>query len=460
MSNVSTFSAKIVQELTNWKTAGIAGGITLSMLLASAGIYQISYGKTNLQQIAISYEEVQDSGYSVKNISLQSTTKENLHYNLDFELQKEGETIAIALDDIDLSLMIPAAPESAKGNAELVKWFILEREFNRQRVVFQADSPHLQVKGDRQLKANNLSVHLTNNCLGAGYWEIAVFAEENGAAKKIYQGFFDFPRGSYKNFVETVNKDSYWQYAQGIESWYPGTTFFKGQTLDFSTLRSVKNERKVAVNDLKNETVFTVAEQKQKANLIVDDTQQDWQTWSDIRHSSVQFQSFVIPGIYDPDRLWKSNYSEIANLTNAVVKDIESPLSKKTLQEIDFYFQNEAGKTRKLVVSGVDLKSLPKLSSQNYSQGLYMPLGYGTPFTQDYEELKQNPPVKNPIFSTLFDESDRIIDYRHDVGINGMVMHQDAVNPDLVHFYLLSYERISIVGHYTVNLNNGDAKSI
>jgi hypothetical protein len=451
MFHISAFSTKIARGLTNWKTTGIL----LSLLLASAGTYQIRYGNTNLQEITISYEEIQEAGYSVNNVSLQPTDEENLHYNFAFELQKDGQEIAIALKDIDLSLMIPSAPESAQGNAELVKWFIMEREFNRQRVIFQSDSPHLQIKGNKQFNAENISVHLTNNCLGAGYWEVAVFAEEDGVNKKIYQGFFDFPRGSYKDLVATVNQDSYWQYAQGIEAWYPGTTFFKGQTLDFSMVREVKNERKVNVRDLKDETIFTVSEQEKKAKLIVDDTQKNWQTWDDIRHSEVQFQSFVTPGIYNPDILWSSNYSEIANLTDAVVKDIESPLSQQSLNEIDFYFQSEAGKTRKLVVSGVDLKTLPQLSSQDYSQGLYMPLGYGTPFTQDYEELKQNPPIQSPLFSMLLDENDRIIDYRHDVGINGMVMHRDVVNPDLVHFYLLSYERISIVGHYTVDLSNG-----
>ncbi|MEM9538618.1 MAG: hypothetical protein AAGA60_03805 [Cyanobacteria bacterium P01_E01_bin.42] len=453
MFRVSAIS-NIVRGLTNRKTAGIV----LSLLLAGAGAYQLRYGNTDLQEIAMSYEEIQDAGYAVDRVSLEPTDTENLHYNLAFKLENQGQEIAIALNDIDLSLMIPSAPESAQGNAELVKWFIMEREFNRQRVVFKSDSPHLQVKGNG--KAQNISVHLTNNCLGAGYWELAVFAEENGENKKIYQGFFDFPRGSYKDLMETVNGESYWQYAQGIEAWYPGTTFFKGQALDFSTLRDVKNKRHVSVRDLKNETIFTVAEQEKKAKLIVDETQENWQTWDDLRHSEAQFQSFVAPGIYDPDKLWSSNYSEIANLTDAIVKEIESPLSKQALQEIDFYFQSEAGKTRKLVVSGVDLKALPQLSPQDYSNGLYMPLGYGTPFTQDYEELKQNPPAQSPLFSALFDESDRIIDYRHDVGINGMVMHRDAVNPDLVHFYLLSYERISIVGHYTLDLNNGNVEMI
>ena len=455
MFRVSTLSTKLVRGLTNWKTAGIIFGL----LLVGAGTYQMRYGNTSLEKIAMSYQEIQDAGYSIDKISLQSVDKEELHYNLNFKLQKDGREIAISLDDIDLSLMMPSAPESARGNAELVKWFIMEREFNRQRVVFKADSPHLRVKGNEQLEEKNISVHLTNNCLGAGYWELAVFAEENGVTEKIYQGFFDFPRGSYKDLVETVNAESYWKHARGIEAWYPGTTFFKGQTLDFSTVRDVKRERQVSVRDLKDEAILIVAEQEKKAKLIVDDTQENWQTWDDIRNSQVQFQSFVTPGIYDRDKLWPSNYREIANLTDAVVKDIESPLSEKSLNEIDFYFQSEAGKTRKLTVSGVDLKALPQLSPQNYSRGLYMPLGYGTPFTQDYEELKQNPPVKSPIFSVLFDESDRIIDYRRDVGINGMVMHRDAQNPDLVHFYLLSYERISLVGHYTIDLANGKVET-
>ena len=44
------------------------------------------------------------------------------------------------------------------------------------------------------------------------------------------------------------------------------------------------------------------------------------------------------------------------------------------------------------------------------------------------------------------------MDYRGDVGINGLVLHRDVDDPNLVHLYLMSYERIVLVGHYVVDV--------
>ena len=34
--------------------------------------------------------------------------------------------------------------------------------------------------------------------------------------------------------------------------------------------------------------------------------------------------------------------------------------------------------------------------------------------------------------------------------IDGPVLHRDATNPNLVHLYIMSYERINLVGHFII----------
>ena len=104
-------------------------------------------------------------------------------------------------------------------------------------------------------------------------------------------------------------------------------------------------------------------------------------------------------------------------------------------------------------MSGIDWSEVPRLDSADYADGIYMPLGFGTPFTQSYDELKENPPALSPFFSVLLDGQNKVINYRQDIGINGLVMHRDINDENLLHLYLMSYERITLIGHYVVDMD-------
>ena len=81
-----------------------------------------------------------------------------------------------------------------------------------------------------------------------------------------------------------------------------------------------------------------------------------------------------------------------------------------------------------------------------------MPMGIGVPpFFLSYEDLKRNPPDKSPYFSVLLDSHDKWINH-HEVAIDGPVLHRDMNNPNLIHVYLLSYERHSLVGHFLLKI--------
>ena len=59
---------------------------------------------------------------------------------------------------------------------------------------------------------------------------------------------------------------------------------------------------------------------------------------------------------------------------------------------MEFVFRNPAGIAARFIVSGLDLDRIPSLPFEKYPDGLYMPMGIGTPpFFQTYDELAKTP---------------------------------------------------------------------
>ncbi|MEL6353225.1 MAG: hypothetical protein AAFR58_15945 [Cyanobacteria bacterium J06627_28] len=436
--------------------AGLSLGLTVSM--AAAGLAAVAhqrYSDRTLTNIPLASETIEGLSFTGENIHFQQLLGNQ--FDISFDLGNGGDTSQLVLRDIDLTLLMPEAPVMAQQNEDLTRWFLTEREFNRQRVVFEAGSPHIDLpEGLSDYSPEDISVSLTNNCLGAGYWELAVSAlDEDGNSQKIYQGYFIFPRGAYAKIVSWLNPTSYWEQARTMEAW-PGFQFLSGLPFSLHELRRVTVEAAVPVSDLKTEQIMTAGEQIKKRDLIVYNNPQaadSIRTWEDLRQAELKFQSFVPPGIYDESKLWDSDFSQLATVVRGIGREIASPLSEQPLTEVEIDFENKEGALRKLIVSGIDLEQVPQLDSADYAEGVYMPLGFGTPFTQSYEDLKANPPAQSPFFSVVLNSNNEVIDYRKDIGINGLVMHRDLNNPNLLHVYPMSYERITLVGHYVVDLN-------
>ena len=94
-----------------------------------------------------------------------------------------------------------------------------------------------------------------------------------------------------------------------------------------------------------------------------------------------------------------------------------------------------------------------------YPKGLYMPMGVGVPpFYQSYADLSANPPAESPYYSVLLDGEDRWVDH-HKAAVDGPVLHRDAADPSLIHLYLLSYERHTLIAHLTIRLGERGASA-
>ena len=372
--------------------------------------------------------------------------------HFDFILEPTNEkTAKVVIKNIDLSLFIPKAPEWVKQDRGLEAIAFTDREWNRQQVSFPVNSEHIEVVGGDGFEEQKLvQVALARNCLNAGYWEIILSAkDENGKKGMYYQGWFVLPMGHYKNVFEKINNMTYWKHWWKLEHWQDPA----GTVTNVNLLRKVINEQEVATQFPLDENIIVAGEQSRKVRT----TQAvNLRTWGDFynQNNQIRFATFRPPGFYDHDTPWDNEFWRIGKFEKAILRNIKPVGVSENLQELELLFRDtKTGEQNKLFFSGINFKELPQLSVQDYPQGLYMPMGIGVPtFYQSYEELKQNPPYESPYFSFLLDSQDRWIDH-HRLAVDGPVMHLDKDNPELLHLYLLSYERNTLVAHFIIDIS-------
>jgi hypothetical protein len=370
--------------------------------------------------------------------------KDDTHF--DFVLEPtDARTATIVFQDVDVSLMTPSVPSWAREDEGLRRIALTDRQWNRQQVSFDRSSPHVEVRGgDGFESANLISAELAKNCLNAGLWEILLYVQEHGSKALYYHDWFTFPLGHYQHVFERNTGLPYWRHWYYLEHWFDPA----GTPVRLDGLRRVTAERTVPVGFDGDEALVIAGEQVQKRRTVMADSLVAWKDFYDGRQ--VRFASFVKPGRYSVAQPWKNQYERLQHLDQAIWRDVISPATDQPLHELELVFTGKEGGKCRFLVSGFDLAALPPLAVEDYNHGLYMPMGIGVPpFFQSYEELQRRPPDRSPYFSVLLDADDRWLDH-HSVAIDGPVLHRDAKDPNLLHVYLLSYERHSLIGHFTI----------
>jgi hypothetical protein len=374
--------------------------------------------------------------------------RDNTHF--DFVLEPTNEkTAKIVVKNVDLKLLVPKVPEWVKKDEGLEVIALTDREWNRQQISFPANSEHIEISGGDGFEKQNLTeIALANNCLNAGYWEILLFTKEDNNKSLYYQSWFTFPMGLYKNVFENINQMSYWKHWWRLEHWQDPS----GTVVKTDLLRKVIDQKEIATKFLPDERIIVSGEQGRKVRTTL---AKNLTTWKDFynEENDIKFATFRPPGFYDSQKPWGNEYWRIGKFQKAILRNIKPVGVEQNLQEIELLFSDtKTGETNKLFIGGVNLKELPKLAVADYSKGLYMPLGIGIPpFYQKYEELEQNHPDKSPYFSVLLDSKDKWIDHHH-LALDGTAMHLDKDDPNLLHIYLLSYERNTLIAHFSINL--------
>jgi hypothetical protein len=433
---------------------------TVCICLLGIGVVGFNSRYKSSNQMKVDIKELSNTEYPANpaplgqnfqryaNRKLTLIKKDDTHF--DFVLEPTNpKTARIVIKDIDLKLLVPKAPAWVKQDKGLEVIAFTDREWNRQQISFPVDSKHIEISGgDGFEKQNLVEIALANNCLNAGYWEVLLFTKEKDNKSLYYQGWFTFPMGHYKNVFEKINNMSYWKHWWKLEHWQDPS----GTVTSLNSLRKVINEKDINAKLPLDEKIFASGEQSRKVRTTLAN---NLTTWGDFYtgKNEIQFASFLPPGYYEPKKPWGNQYWRIGEFKKAIFRNIKPVGVEQTLQEIELVFNDtKTGETNRLFFSGINLKELPKLPVSDYNKGLYMPMGIGVPpFYQSYEDLKKSHPDKSPYFSVLLDAKDKWIDHHH-LALDGTAMHLDKDNPNLLHLYLLSYERNTLIAHFTIDL--------
>jgi len=380
--------------------------------------------------------------YSHKKLRLK---KENdTHFSFTF-LPGNENSATITFKNVDVSLMTPSLPTCAKNDPDLTRISLTDRQWNRQQVAFDPNSPFVEISGGDGFEKNNIySAELAKNCLNAGLWEVLLFNKENGKKALFYQGWFTFPLGHYKGVFEKNTGLAYRNHWYYLEHWFDP----EGTVVDISKMRKVKRSNSVNIDSNFSEAVVFDGEQvNKKKNIMANDTIRQFK---DYYQDDVKFATFLPPGIYRKDKPWDNEYQLISNPTSATLNEIKTP-DGKNKQEVIIHYQGKEG-PYSFYLSGFDLSKLPRLDNENYADGKLYLMGIGTaPLKQNYSDLLKMPPESLPEFSVFLNKNNEWINH-HDMAIDGTILFLDEKNPDLLHMYLVSYERHAVVAHYKIEI--------
>lgn len=376
--------------------------------------------------------------------------KDDFHFDFIFS-SPLPHVATVALKNIDLRLFVPTMPEWVKGDRNLQIITLTEREWNRQQVIFETQDPSLSILGGDGYEKNHLySVELVRNSLKAGLWEILLYAKEEGKKVLLYQGWFTLPLGHYKTTFEKLNHISYWRHWFRLEYWVSPAE----KKLNLNRLRKIFSEMAATSVDYSKERIFAYGEQERKLRCF---TASNVMTWEDFPRfkDCVHFPMFIAPGTYQNKKLCKNEYEKISSLTQIQLRAIESPNSLKLLNEIELTFQDDTTQnTYSLILGGIDFDDIPSLPVESYPEAPLFPFGIATPpVFQKYALLAKAPPLVSPLFCVFLDKDHRWVD-PHKVALEGVIVHKDATDSRLVHLYLVSYQRHTLVGHYGFYLNS------
>lgn len=370
------------------------------------------------------------------------------HFDFVFE-PTDRDTAQIAFKNVDVSLMTPSEPEWTKSDAGLERIALTDRQWNRQQVSFDPRGEFVEVSGGDGFETTHLaSAELAKNCLNAGLWEVLLFTKENGSKRLYYQGWFTFPLGHYRDLFEANTGRRYVDHWYKLEHWSDP----EGTPCPLDKLRNVTGEMPIEAKFDPLEPLIAAGEQVRKARIVDCRNVRCWQNFFDGR--KVEFAAFIPPGRYESDSPRGNEFWRLAKFESAALREVISPVDPRPVHELELSFRcSRTGETNRFVVSGFRLEELPTLPTSRYSEGLYMPMGIGVPpFFQSYAELQQHPPPRSPFFSVLLDPRGGWLNH-HDVGIDGPILHCDDSQPNTLHVYLLSYERETLVGHWTVSIS-------
>ena len=355
------------------------------------------------------------------------------------------EDDTVRLDNIQLMEFMPTIPECAKGDDYLSLISVVNQEWNRNQVKWVGEdlkritSDNYTVNNERITR-----IDLARNCLNSYLWELFFYADVDGKNKVFYHGWFDFPKDLYQDLFHERNDDDFDKYSKYMEDWRDPENLH----LELSKIRPVINEVIVPFTNKSDEMYPLKGERKKKQIAII--YPETYTKMSDFHTDSALFATFSQPGFYNRQDPRTTELGRFSQLNNVRYRQTGT---NDNFDELRFEFARKSGEITQFVFGGIKFDDLPILSSEEANSGSQFSMGIGNhPFYEDCVTHDELCSKNNPYFGVLMDANDNWLD-SHKVGIDGPLLHVDSENPNLIHVWLLSFERHALVGHYVIDLS-------
>ena len=352
----------------------------------------------------------------------------------------------VYMDGIHLMEFIPTVPECAKGDEYMSLISVVNQEWNRNQVKWVGEdllkiTPKTFVVNNEKITR----IDLARNCLNSYLWELFFYAKVEGKDKVFYHGWFDFPEELYKELFHERNNDDFEKYTKYMEDWRDPENLH----LELTKIRPLISEMIAPFTDKSNVMYPLQGERKKKQIAII--YPETYTKMSDFHTDSALFATFSQPGFYNRKDPRTTELGRFKHLNNVRYRQTGSDDHKE--DELRFEFARDNGEVTQFVFGGIHFDELPVLSTEDANSGSQFSMGIGNhPFYEDCNSHEELCSKNNPYFGVLMDAKDNWLD-SHKIGIDGPLLHRDANNPNLIHVWLLSFERHALVGHYIIDLS-------
>lgn len=359
----------------------------------------------------------------------------------------------IILENVNLEEFIPTIPDHIKNDDYLTLIGLINQEWNRQQVRFPLGE--FKVKGIHGEDSIANRVDLARNCLNTGLWELIMYTDENEIQKPYYHAWFNFPIDLYAHLFLKRNGLELKNYAHHLVDWKDP----ESKEINFDLLRTVSSEKNLEFEFHPEEYYPLVGERKKKEKNIVQPIKHN--CIADFLTDKTTFATFSIPGFYNTEDPRKTELGRFQILQKVVLSEVQSKNPDHiTTQELKLIFSDSKGRTTQFLVGGFNFNEMPILPVNKMHKGIQMPMGIANhTFYDTYENTLNSPSKKSAFYALLVDEKNHFLD-SHFVGIDGPLFHRDEKDPNLLHIWVLSFERHAFVGHYIVRLSDEELPMI
>ncbi len=360
---------------------------------------------------------------------------------------------SIILTGINILSWIPTVPKHVAKDDYLKSIGIINAEWNRQQVKIK--NAHFKACGKNEEKDKIVRVDLARNCLNAYAWEIITFTKENNKIKPLYHGWFDFPKELYRNLFDEVNKGilTFEEYREHLENYKDP----EKKQINFEVLRTEKRSFTPEFTDYRLAFYPMTGARKTKYKNIV--CPQNPERIEDMLNDSTRYSTFQWPGFYDTKDPRSTTLSMLGIPKKVIVKETTS---KNEQQDRCFEFDisyarnTDTNYITRVVIGGIKKSQLKQLDQNNYNKGLKMPMGIGNHgFYEAIDYAQTHSSSTSPYYGFIVDDQGKWVD-SHFFGVDGPLLHLDKDNPNILHFWLLSFERHAMVCHLTFPISKSN----